>query len=269
MLDFGLSFPLSLIEDFRMSLGIWFIFVNFSSFVNIPRLGSQSKYRTPWTLPLFFPTGSSRATPAQSPLAKRVSPINAITPAFAFPTKTRSPILNKLRKFDLDESDAAWLSAVLDASPRLLTVGCVKSVFDELPRKLELELSLLYCSLVWEFSLEGNRGCAICPPATEPRGLTKRSRLLLALSLPFSVACDPLLTGPVVVWLSFPPEGLVLGCTVDVVCWAELAAAPRGLTEGVWPVLPGPPPPWIGFTTLLGVFKREIPEGIWLMIKVD
>lgn len=46
---------------------------------NIPRPISQSKYRSPCTLPSFFPLPSSSSTPTQSPGAKCGCPTNRIT----------------------------------------------------------------------------------------------------------------------------------------------------------------------------------------------
>lgn len=41
----------------------------------MPNPGSQSKYRSPWTDPSFFPESSVNSTPIQSPSAKLVAPM--------------------------------------------------------------------------------------------------------------------------------------------------------------------------------------------------
>ena len=64
---------------------------SFSGRAKRPRLGSHSKYWTPFTSPLFFPSNASRMIPAHVPLANCVGPRKAITPGFSPFTKTRSP----------------------------------------------------------------------------------------------------------------------------------------------------------------------------------
>lgn len=46
---------------------------------NMPLPMSQSKYRSPWTLPSFLPVPSSSSTPTQTPGAKAVSPTKRTT----------------------------------------------------------------------------------------------------------------------------------------------------------------------------------------------
>lgn len=46
---------------------------------NMPFPMSQSKYRSPWTLPSFLPEPSSSSTPTQAPGAKAVSPTKRMT----------------------------------------------------------------------------------------------------------------------------------------------------------------------------------------------
>lgn len=54
--------------------GGWATTLTAAGRTNMPLPMSQSKYRSPWTLPSFFPVPSSSSTPTQRPGAKAVSP---------------------------------------------------------------------------------------------------------------------------------------------------------------------------------------------------
>lgn len=128
-----------------------------------------------------------------------------------------------------------------------------RAVLDLSPRRLELELSLLYCKRVAEFSRERP-----CLGVKEPLGLTSRVPFE---SLPFEVnenVDEPrLITSPVLPSVAALGAGGCLGLTVPVSGFE--GTPPRGLTVAE---APKPAPPCTGFTILLGVFRREGPPGI-------
>lgn len=59
--------------------GGWAITATAAGRTNMPLPMSQSKYRSPWTLPSFLPEPSSSSTPTQTPGAKAVSPTKRTT----------------------------------------------------------------------------------------------------------------------------------------------------------------------------------------------
>ncbi len=63
-----------------------------SALTRTPWLLSQLKYFKPLKVPLWFPLGASKATPAQNPLANAVKPLYFSTPGLELHTRTLSPI---------------------------------------------------------------------------------------------------------------------------------------------------------------------------------
>lgn len=69
-----MAFPLLLGGCLGARVGCSMTVTTTAGRTNMPKPGSQSKYRSPWTVPSFFPVGSSNSTPIQSPSAKWVAP---------------------------------------------------------------------------------------------------------------------------------------------------------------------------------------------------
>lgn len=63
---------------------------------NMPLPMSQSKYRSPWTLPSFLPDPSSSSTPTQAPGAKAVSPTKRMTALRPSARRTTCPGTNSV-----------------------------------------------------------------------------------------------------------------------------------------------------------------------------
>jgi len=83
------TFPASINPDFRkirVQLGL-------CDYAKMSSNSSANTNRVPATQPLFFPTGSSSATPAQIPDAKPVKPRNCRVPSRDPLTRTRSSTL--------------------------------------------------------------------------------------------------------------------------------------------------------------------------------